>query len=561
MKRGGDKVDGAVRIIRYAGLVFPLLLVAYGFVFLSSLGDSQIADRLGWLIVISAVWVTIAIWQFLWRSQAKGMSLAGIILYHLLAAGYVLVVTDLGLPFLVCWLFLLLASSYYLGGLGTIINTVAFVTIIYLGSSVHGFEVSPTYNLSVLLAVLVTGFFLIGLSKSQEDNQAELKRSHAQAELERSRVLTIINNLADAVITTDEYDTVQIYNAACLNLLDTNDDLTNRSVDSILPLIDADDKRVLPTTLLKNSRRVKVHDDLWYVFEDGERMRLEITLSPIRSAFHRKTSSDQKGYIIILRDVTKAKDLEEERDEFISVVSHELRTPITAVEGSLSNVQLMLNKGTIAKERINEALELAHGQSIYLARMVNDLSTLSRAERGVSDDTEIIDVKSMVNSLYRTYLPDAEAKKLEFNLDAENKLLYVDVSRLYIEELLQNFITNAIRYTKEGSVTLKVRRKGDVTSFSVEDTGIGISKPDQEKIFKKFYRSEDYRTRETGGTGLGLYVAAKLSRKLDTQIKLTSRLNHGSNFGFDLPTVKSSEPDESAPKLDAPNVELVVPSK
>ena len=74
-----------------------------------------------------------------------------------------------------------------------------------------------------------------------------------------------------------------------------------------------------------------------------------------------------------------------------------------------------------------------------------------------------------------------------------------------------------------------------IIHFSVSDTGIGISKSDQTKIFNKFYRSEDYRTRETGGTGLGLYVAMKLSKKLGTHIDLKSRLNHGSTFSFELP--------------------------
>src|SRR5690606_38709797 len=112
------------------------------------------------------------------------------------------------------------------------------------------------------------------------------------------------------------------------------------------------------------------------------------------------------------------------------------------------------------------------------------------------------------------YEDDATDKKLKLDLDAPGKLGNIYASRLYIEELLQNFITNAIRYTKEGSVTIIARRKGDSVHFAVKDTGIGISRSDQTKIFKKFYRSEDYRIRETNGTGLGLYVSAKLARKL-----------------------------------------------
>jgi multi-sensor signal transduction histidine kinase len=107
---------------------------------------------------------------------------------------------------------------------------------------------------------------------------------------------------------------------------------------------------------------------------------------------------------------------------------------------------------------------------------------------------------------------------------------------------LQNFITNAIRYTEKGGVTIIVKPgENDTINFAVKDTGIGISRSDQAHLYQKFWRSEDYRTRETSGTGLGLYVVAKLAIKLKTEIKLKSRLNHGSTFSFSLPAVKKNK--------------------
>ena len=103
---------------------------------------------------------------------------------------------------------------------------------------------------------------------------------------------------------------------------------------------------------------------------------------------------------MILRDITKQKSLEEERDEFISVVSHELRTPLTIAEGSLSNLQIMMNREEISRDRLTENVVLSHNQVLYLAKMVNDLSTLSRAERGTADATEEIDVAAMIHDLY-----------------------------------------------------------------------------------------------------------------------------------------------------------------
>ena len=371
-------------------------------------------------------------------------------------------------------------------------------------------------------------------STTQKIDNTALLRSQAHESLERDRILTIVNNLADAILSTDENGVIRIYNAASLNLLDTNTSLEGRNVNEVLVLLDADNKPVDMLKEMQKSHSVVIRDDTTMTIAD-ETIRLEVTYSPIRSSFSlSKRTDSQDGYVLILRDVTKAKSLEEERDEFISVVSHELRTPITIAEGTISNVQLMMDRPNIAKKVLQDSVATAHEQVVFLAKMVNDLSTLSRAERGVADAQEEIDVRTLVNDLFGEYSPQAAKKGLHFNLDTGSHLGSVMASRLYLHELLQNFITNSIKYTKEGGVTLSAHRKNDIITFTVKDTGIGISKADQAKIFNKFYRSEDYRTRETGGTGLGLYVATKLAKKLDTKISLTSRLNHGSSFSFDL---------------------------
>lgn len=195
---------------------------------------------------------------------------------------------------------------------------------------------------------------------------------------------------------------------------------------------------------------------------------------------------------------------------------------------------------------LSSTLETAHEQVLYLAKMVNDLSTLSRAERGVADGAEVIDVAEMVQRLHQQYQKDASARGLQLDLDLGSRTGSINASRLYTEELLQNFITNAIKYTNKGTVTIIVKKSADTVTFAVKDTGIGISRGDQQKVFNKFYRSEDYRIRETNGTGLGLYVSAKLAHKIGTQINLTSRLNHGSTFSFSLPAYDASQTEQTA---------------
>lgn len=353
--------------------------------------------------------------------------------------------------------------------------------------------------------------------------------------IEHEEILTIVNNLADAVFSVDTSGVIRLYNAAGLNLLDTNTGVEGKKLNEVFTLEDEDGAPVDLFKAVSAVHSVTVNDTFRMRTGDDS-MRLEFTYAPIRSSFTAKSpTGSQQGFVIIARDVTRLKSLEEERDEFISVVSHELRTPVTVAEGTISNAQFMLERKLSDTNALKRSLNEAHEQVVYLAKMVNDLSTLSRAERGVAAEPEIINIKDLAHDLYNEYHVEAQKASLHFNLELGAHLGFVNVSRLYLHELLQNFITNSIKYTKVGEVTLRIHSKNGDVLFEVADTGIGISKSDQAKVFNKFYRSEDYRTRETNGTGLGLYVTKKLAKKMGTAIELKSRLNHGSTFSFTLP--------------------------
>jgi len=536
MYNGGGMINERTgKIIRIAGLVVPIVLTLYGVLIQYGLVNNShyVGDVV--FYAIAGPWVVLAGLQYLFGSHGKLESAARLVLYHILAALYIILVSGFATPFIIAWILLLAASYGYFSHTGIRMSILMLIATMLADIFLHiGDSSTLLTDLLVVTAVLIVGGTGIGISQVQEGDGAELSRSRAKEALERDRILTIVNNLSDAVLSTDKDGIIRVYNASSLNLLDTNNSLNGQHINDILELSDTSNAKIDIMNILKESRGTTVRDDLT-ISITGETLRLEVTFSPIRSNFSRSTkSSSEDGYILILRDVTKAKSLEEERDEFISVVSHELRTPITVVEGTISNVQLMMERGDVARNILVDGMTTAHDQVLYLSRMVNDLSTLSRAERGVADEKETIKVSDLIADLYKAYEPQALKKKLHFDLDVDASLGNVTASRLYLKELLQNFITNALKYTKEGTLTLSVHRKADIITFTVKDTGIGISKSDQSKIFNKFYRSEDYRTRETGGTGLGLYVAVKLAKKLGTKIELTSRLNYGSSFSFHL---------------------------
>jgi PAS domain S-box-containing protein len=355
----------------------------------------------------------------------------------------------------------------------------------------------------------------------------------ASAKYEHERLTSLINSMADGVIAVDEHCRVQLYNGAALNILDVNSSMRGHQLGTVLKPIDKDNQTLDIKKVIEATKTPTTNRDLRLTYKDGSTVNLFLNISPVHLGYG---ATGHSGYVLILRDITREKSLEEERDEFISVVSHELRTPIAIAEGNISNAQFIADKTEDAA--IKKALAEAHTQVLFLADLINDLSTLSRAERGIlSVETEDIDVAGLILELQNTYAEQAGDKGLKLVGSCKGKPV-LKSSRLYVREVLQNFITNALKYTEKGSVHLTAHAIKDGTVFTVTDTGIGISKNDQKRVFDKFFRSEDYRTRSTNGTGLGLYVTSKLARLLRADIQLTSELNHGSTFTITIPDHK-----------------------
>lgn len=359
--------------------------------------------------------------------------------------------------------------------------------------------------------------------------------SNVGAALEHQRLTSLINSMGDGVIAVDEKINIVLYNGAALNILDVNASMENKPLKDILQLINPENQAIDIHTLITSSTTSTTSRDLRLKYNDGTLVNVYLSIAPVHLGYGQ---SGQRGYVLLLRDITREKSLEEERDEFISVVSHELRTPIAIAEGNVGNAQYLLEKNGDTSQ-IVDALKQAHDQISFLAGLINDLSTLSRAERGKLElEIEPINAHDLCVELVANYTPQAKAKGLQLTAELNSNLSMLYSSKLYTREILQNFITNAIKYTQEGSVTLGAESKQDGIQFWVRDTGIGISKTDQEKVFDKFFRSEDYRTRENSGTGLGLYVTMKLVRKIHAEIDVESEINKGSTFIIYVPNLK-----------------------
>jgi signal transduction histidine kinase len=467
-------------------------------------------------------------------------------LYHaLLAVCLVFIVPTLSY-YLLIWTILAYLSEYYYQAKGIYASLIGLLITIAAGVAYQNQNITTELLWNALTWYIVLSVIILMLSRVMLGNRAkrlELSEKVIHAEYEHERMINLINSMTEAVLSIDEKGIINVYNAAALDLLDTNVELAGKQIDEVLHLIDDRENPISALTIAQTTHYLQKRSDVFLRFGDNDTIALELDISrtSLQSALSKK-----QGFTLLLRDITRQKSLDEERDEFISVVSHELRTPITIAEANVSMAQLLITKPDKKIEEMSASLDKAHKQVLFLSDMVNDLSTLSRAERTDKEmDLEIFDVADVLEELAATYRPQAEAKSLYLKLDIGRALPRMTTSRLYFKEILQNFITNAIKYSPKGGITVSASyEKNSQLKISVADTGIGIAKSEQDNVFDKFWRSEDPLTRQTGGTGLGLYITAKLARRIGANIDFQSEAKKGSVFSLFLPVVAVSEIDK-----------------
>ena len=221
----------------------------------------------------------------------------------------------------------------------------------------------------------------------------------------------------------------------------------------------------------------------------------------------------------------------EQQRQFVSNVSHELRTPLTIVAGY---VQSTLRRGVNLTEPQREALATAAGEADRTIQLLQDLLDLARADSGhIHFQLEVVmlnDLLSEVVGMARQY----SNRQIILSADQEDREVIADPNRL--KQVLLNLIDNAVKYSDpDKPVTVKLDRQGSQALIAVCDTGCGIPLPDQTRIFERFYRVDETRTRGTGGTGLGLSIVKTLVEGMGGRVTVRSKLDRGSTFTVWLP--------------------------
>lgn len=460
---------------------------------------------------------------------------------------------NLGSPYLSLWMIVALFGA--VAGAASFLP-VCIITIVY-GLYLFVYQQMAiadwiVYGLVIAIPIII-GLFIWGYRFQLQDKSSQTVSKLAnELDRESNKSEIITNAIADGMILIDSEGVVQIINPAARRIIGWGEeDATGLDYRSVLKIIDSSNNVVEgpldPIQQCLSTHQSVLTDKLGIRTVSGKQLLASIMASPI--------SDSGSGTVVVFRDITAQRAEEREQAEFISTASHEMRTPVAAIEGYLG---LALNPQTATiDDKARTYLVKAQESAKHLGRLFQDLLDISRIEDGrLKNNPSMIDIPSYVRDLLGDFTSQFTEKGLNvvYGPDAHASgqtvapLLYSNADPDHLHETLSNLITNAIKYTKEGTVTVDVNADDDHVYISVKDTGIGIPAEDLPHLFQKFYRVDNSDTREIGGTGLGLYLARRLSEAMGGHLNVQSTYGEGSTFTVDLPRV----PRETAEQAQQP---------
>ena len=311
--------------------------------------------------------------------------------------------------------------------------------------------------------------------------------------------------------------------------------LSNHTLNELLGK-EIDQKGRIYYTLLGNFELVKLVED---TFRNHKDQHTQLTLNLDGSdkivdvqVIYVPLSEQQFFVMLLLDDVTETKQIEQMQKDFVSNVSHELKTPITAITGfSETLLQGALEDPAIARQFV----QIIHDESNKLTDLINDILSLSRIEAKHDLTLETFNFNEFVVSLLQSFTVLLNKQQITVNNLLPTDLVVV-CDKVKLRHIVNNLLQNAIRYNKVGGqIVLTAGLLEDEWYFSIQDTGIGIKKDEQDRVFERFYRVDSSRSKEIGGTGLGLAIVKEYVESLSGTISLVSRFEQGSTFTVNLP--------------------------
>ncbi len=359
-------------------------------------------------------------------------------------------------------------------------------------------------------------------------NQAVTAVSKLQAvlESEKGKLVSIINSMTDGVLMVDMHNSVLVSNPAVKQLLEMPDNVETTMFDVVDALAGKIDLR----TDIEES--IRKHEPIVVPGLQLKNHVVEMTITPVRSK-----QDEQLGAAVVLHDITTEKDLEKVRQDFTAMMVHELRAPLTAVRWSGESLEKVIATGQLDAGKVKETVTTIVSASKNMLELVNDLLDVAKIEAGKFDlNIQDTDIVAIMQEQVATFKALASVKHLELKLIAPEKFV-LKCDKIRIGQALENMLSNAIKYTDGGDVTVSFRQdqQKKLGIVSVQDSGVGISREDLPMLFSKFRQLKNTDNARKG-TGLGLVVTKGIIEAHGGQIWVESPgENMGTTFSFSLP--------------------------
>jgi len=394
----------------------------------------------------------------------------------------------------------------------------------------------------ILLATFGALFFAISaIYYRQGEERDKLEEVVSKLVAEKVKGEVVLQSMSDGVFVVDREKRLIFLNEAAEKILKVSKEQGEHFLGHFYGNIfklrinnkEIDYTKDCPLQIAIAEGKSIFRDDLSLINLSNKTLYITLSSAPVVDA-----SGNAQGAVAIIRDVTKEKEIERIQMEFVSIASHELLTPITQVQGHLSMI-VDENIGEV-DDTASNIVSNAYKGIKRIARLVRDLMNVSRIQRGSMKMNIVpVDMNSLLENAAKDFQDEAKSNDLQLIFEKPQKPVseaFGDPDRL--GEVINNFIGNAIKFTKKGKIVLSVSEKRDGSiEVSVQDTGIGIEKENFDKVFDKFYQVDSSATREAQGTGLGLYISKVIVEMMNGKIWVESKLGKGSRFCFTLPKV------------------------
>jgi two-component system phosphate regulon sensor histidine kinase PhoR len=362
----------------------------------------------------------------------------------------------------------------------------------------------------------------VGLAlENLTDRRRELEQRVREGELS---VQAVFGAMLDGVVVVDDLRRVRLMNREFRRVFEIDD---NVSGGTLLELVRHASVDRLVMEAIRGGEPKRESIQLSRGASEGREM--EVSAVPLG-----ENSAQMEGAVVLFRDVTHLRKVEEMRREFVANVSHELRTPLSIFRGYL---ETLLDDPHQPPGELLRILEIMERHSDRLNALVEDVLSLARLESpGAELDLSEVDLPDLLHSIMRDWEKRFAAKQLKSHLNFQGNLPLLQADESRLQEVIYNLLDNAVKYSQAGgTVFLRAEIEGERVRISVTDQGVGIPKADLPRIFERFYRADKARSRELGGTGLGLSIVKHITQLHGGAVEASSEIGKGTTISVLLP--------------------------